>query len=56
MTNNDRNVRTLIVCFILLILALVPLRLVELGQMGDRSIQVLGEQTTGIILPNAEVK
>ena len=56
MTNHDRNVRTLIVCFILLILALIPLRLVEIGQTGDRNVRVLGEQTTEIILPNAEVK
>jgi hypothetical protein len=57
MTNNDRNVRTLIVCFVLLILALVPLRFVEINnQMANRDVQVLGEQTNSeIVLPNAEV-
>jgi hypothetical protein len=57
MTNNDRNVRTLIVCFVLLILALVPLRFVEINnQMANRNVQVLGEQTSSeIVLPNAEL-
>ena len=58
MTNNDRNMRTLIVCFVLLMLALVPLRFSEYHQMMNREVQVLGEQTTdeGIVLPNAEVR
>jgi hypothetical protein len=58
MTNHDRNIRTLVVCFVLLILALVPLRFAEKKQMmNDRTVQVLGEQTTdnGVILPNAEI-
>jgi len=50
--------RTLIVCFVLLMLALVPLRFSEYHQMMNREVQVLGEQTTdeGIVLPNAEVR
>lgn len=58
MTNNDRNMRTLIVCFVLLMLALIPLRFSEYHQMMNSKVQVLGEQTTGqeIILPNAEIR
>ena len=40
----DRNSRTLIICFIIAVIALIPLRFVELGQ--DRELmnaQVLGE-------------
>jgi len=55
MTKRDRNVRTLIVCFVLLILALVPLRFVEIRQNRPET-QVLGEQVEGDIqLPNAEI-
>jgi hypothetical protein len=56
MTNNDRNMRTLIICFVLAIFALIPLRVVEIRQMNN-GIQVLGVQSVGnqIQLPNAEV-
>lgn len=46
MTNSCRNVRTLIVCFVLLILALIPLRFVEVRNIRDDynyQTQVLGE-------------
>lgn len=39
--------RTLIVCFVLLILALVPLRFVEVGNsIVESQTKVLGEETT----------
>lgn len=56
MTDNDKNIRTLIVCFVLAILALIPLKIVEFKQIQDKNVQVLGEQTTEEIqLPNAEI-
>lgn len=43
----DRNTRTLIVCFVIAIMALIPLRFVEIGQsrpVEEYSVnQVLGE-------------
>lgn len=57
MTNTDRNTRTLIVSFAVAIMALIPLRFVEVGQImtaSDSQAQVLGEQTD-ITLPNADV-
>lgn len=42
MTDNDRNARTLIICFVVAIMALVPLRIVELRQTFD-DVKVLGE-------------
>jgi hypothetical protein len=61
MTENDRNMRTLVLCFVLAVLALIPLRFVEFRQgMIDVSnnVQVLGEtiqQEDVVILPNAEI-
>jgi hypothetical protein len=48
--------RTLIICFVLAIFALIPLRVVEIRQM-NTGVQVLGAQSVGtqIQLPNAEV-
>ena len=48
MTNNDRNTRTLIISFVIAIMALVPLRFYEVGQqsvdmMTSLNVQVLGE-------------
>ena len=42
MTENDRNTRTLIVCFVMAMMALVPLRVVEMGQSLNQT-KVLGE-------------
>ena len=42
MTENDRNTRTLIVCFVMAMMALVPLRVVEMGQSLNQT-RVLGE-------------
>lgn len=62
MTENDRNCRTLIVSFVVAIMALVPLRFVELGQMGffenSSKPMVLGVDIVNnqVVLPNAEVK
>ena len=65
MTNQDKNTRTLIVCFVILIMAMVPLRFIEVKNlMNDYQSQVLGEETevlvekvnkVNIILPNAEI-
>jgi len=45
MTDLDRNTRTLIVCFSVALLALIPLRFVEAGQQAMRmgQSQILGE-------------
>lgn len=48
MTNNDRNTRTLIISFVIAIMALVPLRFYEVGQqsvdmISNSNVQVLGE-------------
>jgi len=60
MTDFDRNIRTLILCFVIAIVALVPLRLVEIGNTTTASsAQVLGEtvnQESEVILPNAEIE
>jgi hypothetical protein len=48
MTDTDRNTRTLIVCFSLAVMALIPLRFVEVGQLTEMAagqVQVLGETT-----------
>jgi hypothetical protein len=57
MNNINRNTRTLIVCFVVAIMALIPLRFMEVGQMsvGYSGYQVLGDVTQEIVLPNAEV-
>lgn len=62
MTDHDRNIRTLVLCFVLAIMALLPLRLVEMGNSSVTSVsqtQVLGEivqqQQDQVILPNAEI-
>jgi len=62
--NNDRNVKTLIICFVLAIMALIPLRFAEVKNVTNESqTQVLGDETVleeeeiddGIELPDAEV-
>ena len=67
MTNIDKNIRTLIVCFVLAMLALVPLRMMGNGQVTES--KVLGESQEyydegmgevietdeGVVLPNAEL-
>jgi len=60
MTDFDRNIRTLVTCFVLAVVSLAVLRFVEIGQslpMVSGS-QVLGEtvQNDGVVLPNAEVQ
>lgn len=62
MTDHDRNIRTLVLCFVLAIMALLPLRLVEIDNSSVTSVsqtQVLGEivqqQQDQVILPNAEI-
>lgn len=59
MTDNDRNIRTLVLCFILGVLALVPLRFVESKNaiMNVSQSQVLGEvvQQEEVVLPNGEL-
>ena len=61
MTDFDRNIRTLILCFVIAIVALVPLRFVEIGNniSNISNTQVLGEETVSqeseIVLPNADI-
>jgi len=67
MTKQEKNMRTLIVCFVLLILGLIPLRFIEIKNLmenSQRQSQILGEETqveikevdrVEIVLPNAEV-
>lgn len=65
MTKHERNIRTLIVCFVLLVLGLVPLRFIEVGNLINESrTRVLGEEIVvevnkvekvDILLPNAEI-
>lgn len=52
MTELDRNVRTLIVCFSIAIFGLIPLRFVEVSQLGAEKPTVLGEYIEEeIVLP-----
>jgi len=43
MTDHDRNMRTLIVCFVLAMGVLVPLRFLAVGQIANQDVKVLGE-------------
>jgi hypothetical protein len=54
MTDADRNMRTLIVCFTLALMGLIPLRFVEVGQsrMGERPM-VLGES---VVVESVELR
>lgn len=55
MTDLNRNTRTLIVSFVVAIMALIPLRFVEVGQMSQAA--VLGDMDVAeeVVLPNAQV-
>ena len=58
MNDTARNTRTLIVSFVFAIMALIPLRFVEVGQMAVNSPQVLGEevqQTEEVVLPDDSI-
>lgn len=60
MTDHDRNIRTLVICFVLAVMALIPLRLTEVGgNLVDVSnSQVLGDTITAeeeVVLPSAEL-
>jgi len=51
----NRNTRTLIVSFTVAILAMIPLRFVELGnqlEMVDTRSMVLGETSLQVVVPN----
>lgn len=60
MTDFDRNIRTLVTCFVLAMVSLAVLRFVEVGQSLPTvsGSQVLGEtvQKEGVVLPNAEIQ
>jgi hypothetical protein len=58
MSEFNQNTRTLIVSFVVAIMALIPLRFVEVGNnMMVSQPMVLGETVESqIVLPNAEVK
>jgi hypothetical protein len=54
MSEFNRNCRTLVVSFVIAIMAMIPLRFVEVGQMETaQQPTVLGET---IVLPSAEVQ
>lgn len=60
MTDHDRNMRTLVLCFVLAIMALLPLRMMEFKQsiVSVSNSEVLGESVVEeeeIVLPNAEL-
>lgn len=46
MTDNDRNIRTLIVCFVLALFVLVPIRVMQGNPVVTGQVQVLGETDT----------
>jgi len=54
MTNHDRNIRTMVVCFVLAIMALIPLKIAQSSQIKGDS-QVLGDTVETVVLPNAKV-
>lgn len=59
MNDAARNVRTLIVCFVIAVMALIPLRFVEAGQerirmYEMRRVQVLGEMTQRPVVEEVE--
>jgi len=54
MTNTDRNIRTIVVCFVLAIMALIPLKIAQSSQIRGDS-QVLGDTVEKVVLPNAKV-
>ena len=65
MTKQERNIRTLIVCFVISMVSLVSLKFVEVNNlMIDSTTQVLGDEivveieevdSVDIVLPNAEI-
>ena len=57
MNDFNRNTRTLIVSFVFAVMALIPLRFMEVGQMVESydGYQVLGQTSLEVVLPNAEV-
>jgi hypothetical protein len=54
MTDFDRNIRTLIVCFIVAVIVLVPLIVVESSRNIESRSKVLGEikEVNRIVLPD----
>lgn len=52
MNESARNTRTLIVSFVFAIMALIPLRFIEVGQMMNSDVQVLGDQDMSVNLPD----
>ena len=68
MSDNDRNIRTLIICFVVALSVLVPMRISEAFRESQDQVKVLGEEyffeeesmvevyteAEEIILPNAE--
>lgn len=45
MTENDRNIRTLIICFVFALFTLVPLKVIESQKTIGENVRVLGEET-----------
>ena len=44
MNNQERNLRTLIACFVIALVALVPLRIMESQNLTKENVMVLGEE------------
>lgn len=53
MTNLDKNTRTLVICFTIAVMGLVPLRFVEVGNEMSLGASVLGERMEEVVLPEA---
>jgi len=59
MTDNDRNSRTLIVCFVVAVLTLIPLRMVEVGEGARAAVlgeEVAAEEQTVLEAPYEEIE
>jgi len=57
MNDLNRNTRTLVVCFVIGIFSLIPLRFYEVGSQVANESQVLGTQrNVEIILPDSELR
>ena len=50
MTDFDRNIRTLISCFVVAVMVLVPLRIVEISSFNNENTMVLGEETFNYVV------
>jgi len=57
MNDLNRNTRTLIVCFVIAIFSLIPLRFYEVGSQVAQESQILGTQKrVEIVLPDSQLR